>query len=646
MAQKNWKLFEPITIGKLTIKNRIYMPSMCTNYAGPSGESTIRDVGHYETKARGGAGLITVDYSLVSPEGRGTTGQRGLWKDEFMPHFSRIVDTIKTYGARASTQLHHAGANAAVAEPVAPSPIGNREFFITNPRELTTEEAEQLVTKFAQAALRAKDAGVDMVEVHGASGYLVCQFISPLFNFRTDKYGQDKLLFATEIVQRIKEKCGIDFPVAFRMDSDQIYPGGITLDYAKEVARRLEAAGVDLLNVIGGTPDTEDYTEPNMYIEDDEGDFYRFIKNAAELKKVVSVPIVSGGLIADPLTAENALEEGMVDMVFVGRQLLADPEWPNKARNGRIEDIRPCTACNDGCVGRVFLNQTVWCTVNPLSGNEYRWPTDDALPKAVNPKKVLIIGAGPAGLEAARISAIRGHEVTVLEQNREVGGTTNIYTTLSFKKRWRKLIQWYHHQLQKLDVEIKLHTKATPALIKKLAPDTLIMATGSSPLIPRIPGIDKALIVDHVLTGNTPVGKTVVIIGGGNVGLDTAIYLSKKDKKVTVVEALPEVGSDLEPTAKLTFFRKSSGLLDRYQITILTNSPVIEVLDRGVEIVDSVGGRRLISCESVICAVGRKPILLKELEDGIRDVHVIGDAKAPRKIIDAIHEGFMTALVI
>ncbi len=647
MDKKFKKLFEPIQIGVVTVPNRIYLPSMCPNYAGPHGESTLQDIGWYEARAKGGAGLITIDFTCISPEGRGATGQRGLWKDEFMPHFTRVVDVIKVRGARVTTQLHHAGVMAGVAQPMGPSRLSTREFFVTKPQEFSTEEVEQLVDKFAEAAVRAKACGVDMVEIHGAHGYLVCQFISPLFNMRTDKYGRDKPLFAVEVVQKIKEKCGADFPVAFRMTADEFCPRGITLDYAKEVAERLEAAGVDLLNVSGTNPDTEDYCEPSMYIEDEEeGEYYRFVKLGSEIKKVVSIPVASGGLLTDPLLAERLLEEGVLDMVWVGRQLIADPDWPNKIRSGRIEDIRPCTACNDGYIGRVFLNQTLWCTVNPMSGFEWRWANEEALPKPVKSKKVLVVGAGPGGLEAARICAIRGHQVSIVEAADNIGGTVNIASAPSFKKRWWKLIEWYETQLRKLGVAIHLNTRATMSLIKQKAPDAVVLATGSEPAIPDIPGITKAVTVEDVLLDKKKVGQNVVIIGGGLEGLDTALYLAKQGKKVTVVEALPEVGAGMEATTYMSFFRKSGGLIDKYKIAIMTKSPVIEVKDNGVEIVDALGCRKLIESETVVCAAGRKSVLNSELMENIGEAYVIGDAREPRKIIDAIHEGFIAGLDI
>lgn len=646
MDKRFKKLFELIKIGNVTVKNRIFMPSMFTSYAGSYGECTHQDIGYYEARARGGAGLITIDYTCISPEGRGMWTQRGLWDDRFMPHFSRVVDAIKSRGAVASVQLHHAGI-VAVEQPKGPSRLSYREFFVTSPGEFSTEEVEQLVEKFADAAVRAKNCGVDMVEVHGAHGYLICQFISPMLNMRTDKYGRDKPLFAVEIVQKIKRMCGADFPVSFRISADEYCPGGITLDYAKEVAQRLEAAGVDLLNVSGTNPDTEDYCEPSMYLEDEEKqEYYRFVKLGSEIKRVINIPVVSGGLVSDPTIAERLLEEGALDMVWVGRQLIADPDWPNKVRTGRLEDIRPCCACNDGCIGRVFINKPVWCTVNPMTGFEYRWTNEEALPKPAKSKKVLIVGAGPGGLEAARICAIRGHQVSIVENAEQIGGTVNIASIPSFKKRWRKLIDWYGTQLTKLRVEIQLNTKATVRLIEKEAPDVIVLATGSEPVIPDIPGIEKAAVGDDVLLGKKKVGQNVVIIGGGLEGLDIALYLAKQGKKVTIAEALPRVGVDLEMSTQMSFSRKPGGLIDKYEIAIMTESPVIKVKDNGVEVVDKLGCRKLIEGDTIICAAGRKSVLNSELMEDIEQVYVIGDARAPRKITDAIHEGFTAALDI
>lgn len=370
MGKEFSKLFEPIEIAGKTVKNRIYLPSMCLNFAGPDGETTDQDLGYYRTQAMGGTGLITVDYACISPEGRGMPGQRGIWKDDFIPGLSRLADVIKSRGATATIQIHHAGVNSQTDDIVGPSAVSNKYFFQTKPRELSTEEAEELIEKYAQACLRAKTAGFDMVTLHGTHGYLICQFLSPLYNRRSDRFGRDRDLFALEIVKRVKELCGQDFPVIFRLDGDELNDGGIDVDSACETAARLEKAGVDMFNITGGTYDTIDYVIPNYFLEGEEPkNYYRFFDIAAKIKEAVNVPVSSGGLISDPRLAEKVLEEEMVDMVFVGRQLIADPFWPQKVMEGKTEEIRPCLACNEGCIRRIFTNKKAWCAVNSLNAS-------------------------------------------------------------------------------------------------------------------------------------------------------------------------------------------------------------------------------------------------------------------------------------
>lgn len=639
-------LFKPLRIGKVEIRNRIAMPPMVVAYAGPNGEVTDQLISYYEARAKGGVGLVIVEAAYVNPQGKVVLGELGIYDDQLIPGLSRLADAIKRHGATAAIQLIHGGIQAKVPEPVGPSAIGRKIVPPTKtPRELTTEEVEQLVEDFANAALRAKKAGFDMVEVHGTHGYLVCQFLSPLTNKRTDKYGADRVLFAEEIVKRIKEKCGEDFPVIFRLCANEFLEGGITIEYAKEIAKRLEEAGVDAFDITGGNYDTMDLLLMPMYHEK-EGFFFEL---AAEIKKVVNVPVISGGLIVNPEVAEKAIKDGIVDMVFLGRQLIADPEWPRKVREGRVEDIRPCLACNEGCISRVFDGKATACAVNPLSGLEYKWPSEEDIPKAKNKKKVLIIGGGPAGLECARIASIRGHDVTLVEKESELGGTVNIAAVPSFKNRLAKLIKWYKVQLKKLGVNVMTNTTATPELIKNVNPDVVIIATGSEPLVPNIPGVENAVTADDVLLGKAAVGENVVVIGGGLVGCETALYLAQQGKKVTIVETLPEIAKDLEPVSKIALTRKG-GLFEKYGINVITNSPVVEIRKGEVVIVDKIGRRRSISADSVVIAVGRKSVVPEELISEAKkigkEVYIIGDAKAPRKVIDAIREGFSVAIDI
>lgn len=643
------KLFEPFYIGKIRVPNRIVMPPMVVGYAGPRGEVTEQLIAYYEARARGGAGLIIVEASYIREDGKLVYGELGIYSDDLVPGLARLADAIKMHGSIPAIQIAHGGVQAKVERPLGPSPIGRKLIPPPKtPRELTTEEVEQLVEDFAKAALRAKEAGFDIVEVHGTHGYLITQFLSPLTNRRVDKYGADRALFAVEVVQRIKEKCGTSYPVIFRLNASEFIEGGITVDYAKEVAKRLvREAGVDAFDVTAGNYDTMDVILPPYYYTLEEGWFFKLAK---EIKAVVDVPVISGGLITDPAVAEDAIKKGYVDAVFVGRQLIADPDWPRKVREGRLEDIRPCQACNDGCIGgRLFAGKPVWCAINPLSGFEYKWPSEEQLPKATIKKKVLVVGGGPAGLEAARVLALRGHEVLLVEEREKLGGTLLVASIPAFKKRLEKLVRWYENQLSKLGVKVLRGVKATPSLLREVKPDAIVIATGSKPLIPKIPGVEHAVVADDVLLGRASVGEKAAIIGGGLVGVETALYLASMGKKVSIIEALPEIAPDLEPVSKIALVRPG-GLLEKYGIKVYTGLTVLRIEKNGVEALKPPLERAFIEADTVVLAVGREPRIDEELIkvacEVAREVYVIGDAAKPRKIIDAVHEAFSTALRI
>jgi len=649
------RLFEPWKLGLLTVRNRIVMPPMVVGYAGPKGEVTEQLVAYYEARARGGVGMIIVEASYISPEGKLVEGELGIYDDSLIPGLAHLADAIKTHGAVAAIQIAHGGIQAKVPDLVGPSSIGRTLIPPPKtPRELSTEEIEALVEKFALAAERAKKAGFDAVEVHGTHGYIITQFLSPLTNKRTDRYGADRTLFAREVVERIKERCGKSFPIIFRLNANEFIEGGITIEDAKKIARVLEEAGVDAFDVTGGNYDTVDYLLMPCYYSAEEGWFFKLAK---EIKSVVSVPVISGGLIVSPEVAEKAIAEGLVDAVFIGRQLIADPEWPRKVYEGRVEDIRPCLACNEGCIGnRVFQGKPTWCAVNSLSGWEYRWRSESEIPKAVTKKRVLVVGGGPAGLEAARVAALRGHDVVLVEKEKVLGGTARIAAVPVFKKRIEKLIKWYEVQLNKLGVKIITGREADEKLLEEVKPDVVIIATGSKPLIPKIPGVENAVSADDVLTGRASVGEKVVVVGGGLVGIETALWLAmeKGKKDITVVEALPEIARDLEPISKIALIRPRGpwpeGLLHRYGIKVLTSTPVVEIRKNEVVVLRDGIKLETIPADTIVLAVGRISNLDSKLLEAVKrvakEVYVIGDAKAPRKIIDAIHEGFSIALDI
>jgi 2,4-dienoyl-CoA reductase-like NADH-dependent reductase (Old Yellow Enzyme family)/thioredoxin reductase len=635
-------LFSEVKIGRVTLRNRIVMPPMVMCYASSEGEINEQVIAHFEARAKGGVGLIIVEASYIHPSGKGFESEVAIDRDTLIPRLHMLTNAVKVNGSAIAIQLYHGGIQAHVDQPVGPSAIGRKVFPPPRtPRELTTSEVEEMVEYFANAALRAKMSGFDMVEVHGTHGYLIAEFLSPLTNKRTDKYGVDRTLFATEIVKRIKEKCGRDFPVIFRLAADEFEEGGITVEYAKEVAKKLEVAGVDAFDVTGGTYDTTDHIIPPVYY-DKQGYFFN---QASEIKKVVHVPVISGGMITDPIVADSAIKDGVVDLVFIGRQLIADPEWPNKVREGKVEDIRPCIACEQ-CIERIFFQEPVNCSVNPLKGFEYKYLSEEDIPKAKEKKKVVIVGGGLAGLEAARIAKMRGHDVVLFEESNELGGVLKLVLEEKTKLRIKKLVEWYKSTLKKLNVTIRLNEKVLPETIKKEVPDVVILATGSNPLIPKIPGVENATLAEDILSGKAKTGNSVVIIGGGLVGCELALNLATEGKKVTIVEALPQVATGEPILSRMGIIN----LLTKAKVNILTNAPVIEVYNDGVDITDSLGRRTKLNADTVILSVGRRSRIDKDLIESsksiAKEVYIIGDAKQPRRIIDAIKEGFWTAINI
>ncbi len=635
-------LFREIKIGRVTLRNRIVMPPMVMCYASSEGEINEQVIAHFEARAKGGVGLIIIEASYIHPSGKGFESEVAIDRDTLIPRLHMLTNAVKVNGSAIAIQLYHGGIQAHVDQPVGPSAIGRKVFLPPRtPRELSTSEVEEMVEHFANAALRAKMSGFDMVEVHGTHGYLIAEFLSPLTNKRTDKYGVDRTLFAMEIVQKIKEKCGRDFPVIFRLVAEEFEEGGITVEYAKEVAKKLEAAGVDAFDVTGGNYDTADHIIPPVYY-DKQGYFFN---QASEIKKVVNVPVISGGMIIDPIIADSAINDGAIDLVFIGRQLIADPEWPNKVREGKEEDIKPCIACEE-CIERIFFQEPVNCSVNPLKGFEYKYLSEEDIPKAKEKKKVVIVGGGLAGLEAARIAKTRGHEVVLFEESNELGGVLKLVLEEKTKLRIKKLIDWYKSTMKKLDITIKINEKVLPETIKKEAPDVVILATGSDPLIPKIPGVENATLAEDILSGKAKTGNSVVIIGGGLVGCELALNLAAEGKKVTVVEALPQVATGEPTLSRMGIIN----LLTKAKINILTNAPVIEVYKDGVDITDSLGRRTKLNADTVILSVGRRSRIDKDLIESsksiAKEVYVIGDAKQPRRIIDAIKEGFWTAINI
>lgn len=646
------KLFEPGKIGTLSIKNRIVMAPMGTiGLVEMDGRFAQRGIEYFATRARGGVGLITTGCILVDNEVEPKV--EDYWS--FMPRIdsvrfvtglSELADAIHDYGARLSVSLT-GGYGRVISrkvfplarQPVAPSPGPWLWDNSVTTRELTTAEVEKIVKAFELAAERVRAAGIDAVEIHGHEGYLIDQFMTALWNKRTDKYGGDldgRLRFPIEIIEAIKRGAGRDFPVIFRYGAKHYLPGGRDIAESQEIAKRLEQVGADALHIDAGVYETWHWAHPPTYQPPG-----CLVDMAEAIKKVVTIPIIAVGKLGYPELAERVLEEGKADFIALGRPLLADPEWPIKVKEGRLEDIRMCVGDHDGCIARIFSYKYLSCTVNPTAGME----RELAITPAEKVKSVLVIGGGPAGMEAARVAASRGHRVTLWEKRRQLGGNLLVASVPDFKRDLREYIKYLSTQIKKLDVDIELEKEATPELVQKMAPQVVFVATGATPIVPEIKGIDRDTVVTAIdlLLGKSEAGKSVVVAGGSIIGCEVAAYLGQRGKQVTLVEMLEDIIIDMSRPGRIQLLE----MLGEAKVKVLTNTKLLEITGEGV-IIESNGQKTILEADSVVLAVGLKPetALSEELRDRVPELYTIGDCVEPRRLINAVWEAYRTARLI
>lgn len=645
------KIFQELQIGKLKLRNRINMAPMTTLYAGSHGEITDQVVQYYAARARGGTGMITIEGAYINPTGIQIPCSINVSDDKYVPGLSKLATAIKDNGSVAVLQLIHSGVQAWIEQSVGPSEIGRIDgkpiSTEQTPRALTAKEVLQYVQDFAQAARRAKMAGFDAVQVHGTHGYLIMQFLSPKTNHRIDNYGIDRNLFPVEIVKAIKETCGADYPVIYRLCADELIGDkllqpGITIDDAKETARRLEQAGVDAFDVSGGSDDVIHLYVPSAYVlENIEGTFLHY---AEQIKEVVSVPVFSGGGVETPEEAEKLLETGKIDGIFIGRELIADPDWIRKLETGRRNEIRPCVKCVE-CGERIVYEQEMRCSINPISGKEWQFINESEIPPAKSPKKVLVIGGGIAGMEAAKIAVLRGHVVTLLEKEDCLGGTLNTAAKPVFKYRYARLVDFYKNEMERLGVEVHLNTPVTEDTVVSYNPDAVILATGSKEMSNPIPGSENCVYSDDVLNNKVETGENVIVIGCGMVGQETAYHLAREGKNVTVFEAL-EPAMSVGAIALL----RPTGLFEQHNIKVHANTPVVEIYEDGILTVDKMGRKIITKTDTIVSAIGRKTAYGSEFINNLREKGIwatpVGDAVAARKVSQAVHEAFQAAMNI
>jgi 2,4-dienoyl-CoA reductase-like NADH-dependent reductase (Old Yellow Enzyme family)/thioredoxin reductase len=642
------KLSEPIQIGSTELKNRLVMPPMVTNFASETGAVTQRLIDYHVERAKGMVGLIIVEATCVeSLLGRLVVNQLRVDSDKFLPGLAELVEAVHTYGAKVALQLHHAGRQTTLEAtegktPVAPSEVPYVDMYTTpgsviaRPRSLTVEEIGELVQKFGNAAKRAKVAGFDAVEIHGAHGYLIGQFLSPYTNKRNDEYGSNfegRMRFAVEVIERVRDEVGPKYPLSFRISADEYIEGGMTLELARRVATKLEAATINVIHVSGSLGESNHMCEAPMAIP------RGFNVHLAEgIKQVVSIPVIAVGRINDPGLAEKILQEGKADLVAMGRALLADPELPRKIMEGRSDEVRKCIACDLGCSSRLYAGLHITCNVNPDVGKEREF----RLTRAESVKEVLVVGGGLAGMEAARVAALRGHNVTICEKKSELGGQFILAAKPPHKEELQNILDYLRAQMSKLDVHVEMRQTITPERIEEKKPDAVVVATGGVPLVPRVPGIESERVATawDVLAGQVDPKDEVAIVGGGEVGCETAEYLSDLGRDVTLVEAVGDLALDMEPLNRYLLLHR----LREKRIKTFTRTIFKEVVNDGIAVTDD-RGERLLRAESVILALGTVSdnTLANSLRGRVEQLYVVGDCVKPRRSLEAIHEGSWAA---
>lgn len=651
---KYQNIFTPLTIKNMTIRNRIAMPPMGTNYGGAMGDFTEEHVQYYEKRAKGGTGLIIVENACVDfPMGSNGTTQIRLDHDRYMPNLFRLTERLHRQGACVAIQINHSGASAVPGRIEGNTPVSSSNIPSKTggaiPRPLTVEEIYVIADKYADAARRAQMAGFDAVEIHGGHSYLLCQFLSPLYNKRTDEFGgslENRVRFPKLVLEKVRAAVGPMFPISFRFSADEFMEGGNTLEDTLEMMEYL-VDEIDILNVSAAVNDTLQYQIDANYLKDGWRSYM-----AKAFKEKFNKPVITSGNIRNPEVAEKILAEGHADLLAMGRGLIADPEWVNKVRSGREDELRKCISCNIGCAGhRIGINRPVRCTINPevILGEEAH--TSMKVNKPVN---VVVIGGGTAGLEAACTAAEVGCTTFLFEKNDHLGGLAVEISKIPDKKRLRDFPDYLVHRASKLtNLFIFKGQEATLPLIKALHPNIIVNSTGSNPLLPPIKGlhdhIDKEGSKVASITGminhladypEDCTGKKVVVVGGGAVGLDVVEYFAPKGAQVSIVEMMPQIGKDLDPVSKCG----TNTLMREHNVNQMTETALCEVKADAFTVKANGEEKDLPFDYGFVCLGMRANApVLDEIREAFADTNVeiinIGDSVRARRIIDGVQEG-------
>lgn len=609
-------------IGNLTLKNRIVMAPMGIDYVDEDFGFSERSIDYYVARAEGGTGLIMTGATLVTSEFQKPNSMFLLDNEDKIDRIKKLADKIHSFGSKLCIQLS-LGA-------------GNIGYVGKNNPPFSIKEIHKQVEAFGRAAALAKRAGVDAIEVHGYGGYLIDQFQTELWNSREDEYGgsfEGRMRISLEIIEAVKKSCGEDYPIIYKFSPTHLIRGGRELEEGIKMAKFLENLGVSALHVDIGCHACWQNAIPTIYQEPALHEKY-----IQAVKKEVSIPVIGHGKMGYPEVAERIVSKGIADFVALGHYLLADPEWVNNVKENRSEDIVPCIGCNE-CMFSILSGEPVSCGVNPRCGRE-----GEKLSEAEVKKSVLVVGGGPGGLEAAIVSAKRGHKVTLWEKGEKLGGNLIPASVPKFKDDLKRLIRYYEIQMDKLGVNVVTEKNSTYNEILEENPDVVILGTGSTPLVPRLPGINGSNVhaAIDVLSNNTNLGENVIIAGGGFVGCETAVHLAEQGKEVTIIEMKERILAEPMPFNNLLAL---SSMVAENGINILTSTKLVEIKDNEVIVEKVDGATESVACDSVIIALGfrSQENIKAELEGKVKDIRVIGDALAPRKVKHAVNEGFEVA---